>query len=320
MKTTVIIPNYNGMEYLDACLQSVYRNTGTQHAVIIVDNGSKDGSLEMAEEKYPWVKVIAFPENRGFSEAVNAGIRAAKTPYVFLLNNDTTIAVDCIHQLERQLDKHPKAFSAGARMLMMAHPQLLDGEGDLYSALGWAYAVGKGKKAAGRGHGSRKVFSTCAGAALYRREWLEQIGLFDENHFAYLEDVDVGYRAQLHGWTNITAPEAVVYHAGSATSGARYNPFKVRLSARNNVYLIFKNMPLWQRILNSPFLLAGFLIKYLFFAKKGFGKIYVQGLGEGIKLCRSQEGRAKKVDGKGIPVKNYVRVQLQLWINMFRRF
>ena len=144
---------------------------------------------------------------------------------------------------------------------------------------------------------SCRVFSACAGAAIYRRAVFHEIGLFDELHFAYLEDIDVGWRAKLYGYDNVYCPDAVVYHVGSGTSGSRYNSFKVRLAARNCIYLNYKNMPGWQLLLNAPFLLAGIFVKYLFFVKNGFGGDYVSGLKEGIrtrKQCRRVPGLLRR--------------------------
>ena len=215
------------------------------------------------------------------------------------------------------MEREKKLFSVSARMVDLKNPEIMDGAGDLYSALGWAYAIGKGKPAA-RYEKSRSVFSACAGAALYRKSALERTGAFDELHFAYLEDVDIGYRARILGFANAYEPSAVVLHAGSATSGSRYNEFKIRYSARNNVYLIYKNMPALQILLNSPFLLAGFAVKFLFFLKKGYGRIYAQGFREGFALCASPEGRAGRVRFKGSNLGNYIRIQAQLWINVLR--
>lgn len=317
MKTTVVIPNYNGKNFLENCLNSATKSTVCA-SIIVVDNGSDDGSLELLAQEFPKVKVIPFSENRGFCSAVNAGIEAAKTPYVFLLNNDTTIEPDCIERLEQAMERDGRIFSVGAKMLSMHNPEILDGAGDLYSAFGWAYAIGKGKSAA-RYAKPMKVFSNSAGAALYRKDMLEKTGLFDENHFAYLEDVDIGYRGRIEGFWNVTEPSAIVYHAGSGSTGSRYNAFKVRHSARNNVYLIYKNMPFFQLVLNLPFLIAGFLIKQLFFIKKGFGGLYFQSLAEGVRLCMSEEGRRRKVrfSWKNLPY--YLRIQLELWANLFRR-
>lgn len=318
MKTTVVIPNYNGKKYLADCLKSLEAAEKERPAVIVVDNGSSDGSELEAGEAFPWIRLIRFPENRGFDAAVNEGIRESRTPYVFLLNNDTVVRPGCISALEGRMEREKKLFSVSARMVDLKNPEIMDGAGDLYSALGWAYAIGKGKPAA-RYEKPRSVFSACAGAALYRKSALERTGVFDELHFAYLEDVDVGYRARILGFTSAYEPSAVVLHAGSATSGSRYNEFKIRYSARNNVYLIYKNMPPLQLLLNSPFLAAGFLIKALFFLKKGYGGTYVEGLKEGLRLCASAEGRARRVRFKGRNLGNYIRIQLELWVNMFRR-
>ena len=104
----------------------------------------------------------------------------------------------------------------------------------------------------------RVIFASCAGADIYRKKVFEKIGYFDEEHFAYLEDIDVGYRARIFGYENWYVPAALVYHVGSGTSGSRYNQFKTRYSSRNNIYLIYKNMPVLQIILNLPFLVPGF--------------------------------------------------------------
>lgn len=317
LKTTVIIPNFNGIDFLKNCLESVAKSK-VKASVIVVDNGSADGSREWLLECCPDVHLIAFPKNRGFDAAVNAGIEAADTPYIFLLNNDTTIEPDCIGKLEAAMEQDARIFSVGAKMLSMKEPEITDSAGDLYSAFGWAYAIGKGKPGS-RYMQQREVFSNCAGAALYRKELLQKTGLFDEAHFAYLEDVDIGYRARILGYRNVMEPAAVVYHAGSASSGSRYNAFKVTHSSRNNIYLIYKNMPLLQLILNLPFLIAGFGIKFLFFCRKGFGKIYAKGLWAGVKLAASGDGRKKKVRFLWKNLGNYGRIQLELWINLFRR-
>ena len=233
-KTTVVIPNYNGIKYIDGCLRSLYKGS-VQPEIILVDNGSTDGSLSLVKEKYPLVKVIEFAENTGFSKAVNAGIRMARTEYVLLLNNDTVSGQEMTACLEKAMDDDPGIFSAGAKMINLHDRNKLDGAGDFYCALGWAYARGKDKPVDSYDKEDR-IFSACAGAAIYRRGLFDKIGYFDENHFAYLEDIDIGYRANIYGYPNKYAPEAQVFHAGSAVSGSRHNEFKVKLSARNSIY------------------------------------------------------------------------------------
>jgi len=297
MKTTIIIPNYNGLSFMEPCFEALEKQTMKDFKILVVDNGSTDGSVEWLKERK--IPSIFLSENTGFSGAVNVGIRAADTPYVILLNNDTKVAPHYVEALERAMDRSEKIFSVSSKMIQMYHPELMDDAGDMYSVLGWAFQRGVGRPE--RLYKKNcKVFTACAGAAIYRREVFRTIGYFDEMHFAYLEDIDVGYRAKLYGYDNVFCPEAVVYHVGSGTSGSKYNSFKVKLAARNNVYLNYKNMRAWQLLLNSPCLLAGMLVKFLFFQKMGFGKDYAAGLSEAIRTlkdCRrvpSFEGRWKR--------------------------
>lgn len=294
IKTTIIIPNYNGLSFMEPCFESLKEQIVRDFKVLVVDNGSTDGSVEWLKEHR--VPSIFLKENTGFSGAVNTGIRAADTPYVLLLNNDTRVEPGFVAAMERAMDQSPKIFSVSSRMIQMYHPELLDDAGDMYSILGWAYQRGVGRSV-NLYQKSCRVFSACAGAAIYRRAVFDEIGLFDELHFAYLEDIDVGWRAKLYGYDNVYCPDAAVYHVGSGTSGSRYNSFKVRLAARNCIYLNYKNMPGWQILLNAPFLLAGIFVKYLFFVKNGFGGDYVSGLKEGIrtrKQCRRVPGLLKR--------------------------
>lgn len=320
MKTTVIIPNYNGKEYLRQCLLSLAQCEPSDFHTIVVDNGSTDGSVDMLKDEFPHVESIFLPTNTGFAPAVNRGIERAKTEYVLLLNNDITVEPDFVFRMEEAVEQDPKAFSVNARMLMMHDPKRLDGAGDLYCALGWAYARGKGKTAADSYRKKAKIFSSCAGAAIYRMNILKEIGLFDENHFAYLEDVDIGYRAKIYGYHNAYEPAAVCYHAGSASSGSRYNEFKIKLSSRNSIYLILKNMPFLQILVNLPFLLIGFLTKIAFFARKGYGHTYCKGLLSGFALYFSKEGKQQKTPFLWKNLPHYIVIEAELLLNIVRRF
>ena len=282
------------------------------------DNGSTDGSRELVQEKFPKVRLISLDRNYGFCRAVNRGMEASETTYVILLNNDTEAQPGFVKALEKAMDGDERVFSGAARMVRMDAPSRIDDAGDYYCALGWAFAAGRDKPAENY-DAPREIFSACGGACIYRRRILQKIGMLDENHFAYLEDVDLGYRARLYGFRNLYVPGAVVRHAGSASSGSRYNAFKAELTARNSVYLAYKNMPPGQMLLNLPFLLAGFLIKQLFFLKKGLGKSWWKGLVKGIGLCRSPEGKKRRVrfDSERLPA--YVRIQWELWRNIWYR-
>lgn len=310
---TVVIPNYNGISYLDACLRTVSAQTGISAEILVVDNGSSDGSQDFIREHYPQVKLCCLDRNYGFCRAVNEGIAMAESPYVILLNNDTEVKPDFARNLRDALRADPRRFSCAARMLQYQNRELLDNAGDFYCALGWGFARGKGKSSR-RYCSEGKIFSSCAGAAIYRKEEVLRLGGFDEAHFAYLEDMDLSYRARIHGYYHWYAPKAEVYHVGSATSGSRHNRFKVVHSAGNNVYLIYKNMPVLQVILNLPFLSVGFLVKYLYFVKKGFGKDYREGIRRGIALCREHPDR--KVNFRLKHLFHYAGIQLDLWKNI----
>ena len=315
MEVSVVIPNYNGIAFLDSVLASLEGQTLSNFEVILVDNGSTDGSCSFVTANYPWVHLIELSENFGFCGAVNAGIRAAKAPYVLLLNNDTEVKEDFVEEMLAAIRRHKNAFSCGARMVQYHDRDRLDDVGNYYCALGWSFARGRGKDIHAY-ETEDKIFSACAGAAIYRKKIIEKIGYFDEEHFAYLEDTDIGYRARIYGYENWYAPKAIVYHVGSGTSGSRYNQFKTRYSSRNNIYLIYKNMPLLQIILNLPFLAVGFLIKFLFFAVKGMGKEYAAGIKNGFSISMKN----KKVPFRIKHLPNYCKIQLELWINIIRRF
>lgn len=312
-EVSVIIPNYNGKQYLKTCLDSLETQEFQDFEVILVDNGSRDGSVSYVQEYYPKVKVIALKENTGFCGAVNAGIQASLSSYVILLNNDTMAEQGFVGNLLRAIKGKPSAFSCQAKLLQMHDHSKMDDAGNYYCALGWAFADGKGRPEQNY-RTERKIFSACAGAAIYRRKILDKIGYFDEEHFAYLEDLDIGYRAELRGYENWFCPKARVYHVGSGTSGSRYNLFKVRYSSRNNIYLIYKNMPLLQIIWNLPLFVLGFGTKLLFFAKKGFGREYLAGIKNGMMI--SWKNRNKKV--RGVSAGAYIKLQLELYRNLLR--
>lgn len=310
-EVTVIIPNLNGEDYLRDCLNSLLDQEGGAPPILVVDNGSTDGSAALLQEEYPEVKVISLDANYGFPRAVNEGIKRADSEYVILLNNDTRVEKDMVQKLVSSISRDPGIFSCQAKLLQMDRPEYMDDGGDYYCALGWALARGKGCLASGYDKPA-EIFSSCAAAAIYRRRILLKIGGFDEEHFAYLEDVDLGYRARIAGYKNFYEPGAKVYHKGSATSGSRYNRFKVKLAARNNIYLIYKNMARWQILLNLPFLLVGHLIKLVFFLLKGMGLTYIGGLWQGILMARQGE----KVGFLAENFDNCCKIQWELWRNL----
>lgn len=312
MEVTIVIPNYNGKHFMEPCLASLNEQSYKDFKILVVDNASSDGSIPYMQENYPEIEVIALEKNYGFSKAVNVGIKHSKTPYVILLNNDTTVDPHYVEEMVKAIKKSKRIFSVSSKMIQMYHPELIDSAGDLYTLVGWGICRGAGRPIENYTEAD-EIFTACAGAAIYRRSAFEKIGYFDESHFAYLEDIDVGYRAKIYGYKNTYCPTALVYHVGSGTSGSKYNSFKVKLSARNNIYLNYKNMPLAQLILNSLPLAAGYFVKYLFFIKKGFGKDYKDGITEAFKTLKTQ----KKVPFRLKHLPNYIQIELELIANTF---
>lgn len=297
---------------MEPCLASLNRQTDKDFKILVVDNASTDGSIEYMKEYYPDIDIIALDQNYGFSKAVNIGIRRSSTPFVILLNNDTTVDSHFVAEMRKAIEKSPRIFSVSSKMIQMYHPDLIDSAGDLYTLIGWGVCRGAGRPVTNYTKPD-EIFSACAGASIYRRSVFRKIGYFDENHFAYLEDIDIGYRAKIYGYKNMYCPTALVYHVGSGTSGSKYNAFKVRLSARNNIYVNYKNMPLPLLILNFFPLLFGYLVKYAFFLKTGWGKEYKEGISEGIKTMKEQ----KKVPFRMRNLFCYIRIEAELICHTF---
>ncbi len=283
-RTTVVIPNYNGIKYIADCLDSLLAGTVVPE-IIVVDNASADGSFELVRDSYPQVRLLRLKVNTGFCHAVNSGLRLTRTEYVMLLNNDTRVEKDAVEKLAAGLMQRKKCFAVQARMLSMRDPSVLDDAGDEYCALGWAYPRGKAKPADSYPKAG-EIFSACAGAAMYRREVFDRIGYFDERHYCYLEDIDISYRARIYGYYCCYLPDATVYHAGSASSGAVHNEFKERMAAGNNRYLLWKNMPAVQYGLNYPLFRLGEKVKQRYFDRRGLGDAWADGLTRGSYLIR----------------------------------
>lgn len=315
MGISVVIPNYNGSKYIEGCLESLKRQTLIPDEIIIVDNGSSDGSLDIIQEKYNnYVKLIKMPSNKGFSIAANEGIKSSLHEYVVLLNNDTEVEEDWLKELYNEIKKDKDIFSVCSKMLRFDDRDIVDDVGDGYTILGWATKRGDGKPES-KYTESCEVFSACAGAAIYRRDIFKKIGYFDENFFAYLEDVDISYRAKIYGFKNYFASRARVYHIGSATSGSRHNEFKVKLSARNNIFLIHKNMTGLQKLINFIPLAFGILIKQIYFQRKGLGKAHLQGIKEGLK----EKKEIRRISLKN-NLHNYMKIEMELIKNTIYLF
>ncbi len=241
----VVIVNWNGLRHLVECLAALHNQRFSDFSIWLVDNGSTDGSVAWVRSHYPKVRVIVNPVNRGFAAANNQAIRAGQAPYVATLNNDAIPGPDWLANLFFAMERHPHCGAAASLMVFAERPAVINSAGVAVDRLGIAWDRLGGHPVTDSESVPTPVFGACAGAALYRRAMLREIGLFDEDFFAYLEDVDLAWRAQWAGWDAVYVPEARVLHYHSATAGEG-SPFKGYLLGRNKVWLILKNYPLPQ--------------------------------------------------------------------------
>jgi GT2 family glycosyltransferase len=276
----IVIPTWNGRRLLERCLQTIALQTFGDVAVTVVDNGSTDGTREFLERSYPDVQVVSFAENRGFSPAVNSGIRAGNCPFVFLLNNDTELSEDCLLRLMDAARQQASFSFFVPKMLSFHDHSILDGAGDGYLRGGAGYRLGTMERDCEFYSKAGPVFGACAGAVLYRRDLFERIGLFDEDFFAYLEDVELNLRINRAGLSGWYVPDARVYHVGSATTGSKINPVTVRLSTRNSFFVLLKHYSPVLAIRLLPVILVYQFCWLLFAVKKGQFSAYCKGVAE----------------------------------------
>lgn len=245
-QVSVVIPNWNGAEHLPTCLDSLRRQTVEDAEVIVVDNGSTDGSLELLGRRYPEVRVLALNENRGFAGACNTGMRTARGPFIVLLNNDTEVDERWLEEVLAAFERYPRAGMVASKMLLFDRRDRFHTAGDFYRLDGLPGNRGVWQRDEGQYDEEEYVFGACGGSAAYRRAMLEDVGLLDEDFFYSCEDVDLAWRAQLTGWRCVYAPQAVVYHKLSATGGGTTASF---YDGRNAIYLLIKDYPgdLWRR-------------------------------------------------------------------------
>ncbi len=244
----VVVPNWNGADSLKACLDSLVAQSVKAH-IIVVDNGSTDGSLELLKQ-YPDIEVIRHTKNKGFAGGVNPGFRRAVelgAVYAAAFNNDAVADKQWLKQLVTYMDGHNRVGIATCKLLT-GDGKKLDSTGDYYTAWGLPYPRGRGESDINKYDSELEIFGASGGASLYRVKMLEEIGLFDEDFFAYYEDVDLSFRAQLAGWKVAYVPVAVAYHQISATSG-KIKGFSAYQTMKNLQLLFYKNVPrryLWR--------------------------------------------------------------------------
>lgn len=239
---SAIVVNHDRKELLRGCLESLRRalgDTGAQSEILVADNASRDGSRELVRARFPEARLLELPTNRGFGAGVNQALQRASGEWVLVLNNDASVAPEAVGELLAAGRRDPAVWAVAAQLRFVGRTGTINSTGLVVDRLGVAADRDLGRRS-DHAREPVEIFGPSAACALYRREALEQLGGFDERFFVYLEDVDLAWRARMHGWRSLYAPAAVAYHHHSAT-GSHGSPLKYYWVGRNRVRLLAKN-------------------------------------------------------------------------------
>jgi GT2 family glycosyltransferase len=239
---SVVVPAWNGERWLPGLFESLAAQTQAPQEIIVVDNGSADGTIDWLRREAPQARVLAQGRNTGFAMAANRGLLAARTEFVALVNTDVVLAADWLETMAGRLGAEPGCASVACKMVRLGDPSVLDDCGDVLRRDGVCEQRGHGHRDDGRWDEPGHVFGACAGAALYRRSAVRDAGAFDERFFSYLEDVDLALRLRMAGWRCAYEPRAVAQHAGGGSSDALQRSVGY-WTARNTLLLVSKSWP-----------------------------------------------------------------------------
>lgn len=295
-KVSVVVVNWNGRQCLIQCLEALRRQSFQNKEVMVVDNGSDDGSVETVKHRFPEVILMALPENLGFSAANNLAIQRIQTEYIALLNNDAIPHPCWLETLINALGRYPQAGFAASKMLFQDLPNIIDRAGDSYTRAGTGSLRGRGQSAAMYCQ-PEWIFGACAGAALYRKSMLDEIGLLDEDFFLLYEDVDLSFRAQLKGYPCRYVPDAIVYHQATRTIGYD-SPKSVYYGHRNLEWVYFQNLPAsllaWMAIPHLVYTIGAFG----FFCSKGLAIPFLRAKWDAIKAWKTVLKKRKIIQSR----------------------
>lgn len=290
----ILIPSFNGWHLLNVCLNSLRTQTYRDFQIVVVDNGSSDRTGEFVRDNFPEVRLIELDKNYGFCGAINRAIEQTCSPYIALLNNDTEAEPKWLEELLRGFDRSKNVASCASKILQFNRRYLLDTAGDVMTIAGFGYKRGWNQPDGQEFDQENYVFSACAGAAIYKRELFEAVGPLDEDFFAFGEDLDIGFRAQLAGYKCLYVPKARVYHRVRATAGMNSH-LSIRLHHRNLVAIVLKNFPLSLLVLYSPHIVMYWIVAFLSNVYRGRGKPFCIGLFEGVMTSGKALKKRKQV-------------------------
>jgi GT2 family glycosyltransferase len=299
---SVIIVNFNGKDLLRDCIESVCSQSFLPLEIIVVDNASTDGSLENVRGAFPYVKIISLSENTGFAGGNLEGLKHANGKFILLLNNDVVLERGCIQSLSDAMEAQPDVGICGAKIIVYGK-NVIDSAGDGFSTNLKGFKRGEGLSSNSYNR-KENVFGVCAGAALYRRNMIDEIGFLDEDFFLIHEDTDINFRAQLSGWKVLFEPGAIVYHKVRSSIG-HMSETAIYYTLRNSELLRIKNIPLMLFIRCLPEFILGTLSEIACFCfKHRKPGLYLKAKMDAIKLLpkmlrkRREIMRTKKVDNR----------------------
>lgn len=259
-RVSIVIVNFNGGRLLAECLGSLAGQTYRDFETVIVDNGSTDGSLEGARALLPDATEVALDDNAGFARGNNLGIARATGELILTLNNDARLTPTCLAELVAAADRRPAAGMFAPKILVSTDTRRIDSAGLLIYADGVYRARGWQEPDGPRFADEQEVVFPCASVALYRRAMLDDVGLFDEDYFLYLEDADLGMRGRFRGWSCWYVPRALALHLKSSTAG-KHSKVKAYYVERNRIFNLVKHTPLPVIALSPLFTLYRYLLQ-----------------------------------------------------------
>jgi len=276
-KVSVIIVNWNGGHFLERCLSALMGQTVKPHQILLLDNASSDGSVEIAR-RFPSVQLLAQDSNTGFARGNNLAIAAIsnESDWIALLNPDAFPEPQWLEMLLAAVQSRPEFDVFGSKLVSASDPAVLDGKGDAYHMSGLPWRKAHGIPVSAQDENECEIFSPCAAAALYRRSAFEKVGGFDEDFFCYVEDVDLGFRMRLVGYCCLYVPQSVALHVGSGTTGGKHSDFSVYHGHRNLVWTFVKNMPGVLFWLLLPLHVALNVASIFWFAVRGKGAVILR--------------------------------------------
>lgn len=272
---SIIIVNYNGLDFLKRCLSSLLVQTYEDIEIIFVDNGSRDNSVAYVRKEFPSVRIIANKENFGFAKGNNIGIKEAKGDLIATLNNDTEVVPVWIEELVRVINSGKDVGMCASKMLFMKDPKMINSTGVRISRSGACWDRGMSEKDMGQYESIEDIFGPCAGAAMYKRDMLQEVGLFDEDFCAYMEDVDLAFRGKLAGWKCLYVPKAIVYHVHGGTAGY-VTDYTVYHGNRNIIWNCVKNFPTGLLVTSIPWIVGRNIAVIPYYFLKGRGNIILK--------------------------------------------